>query len=324
MVALILAGCKAGGSQGLAPAAARSTSSPQSNLGTQSAAGTPAVMLARHPAGTGGIATARPPASGGTLEGSVTSGSGGSPAGVAGGTRYTPASPHTATVAGAPAATATPITPAPPPFELCSPLANVARADLPRVVSDGYTAPPPGSDARHEGTDFVYYRWKDTGPVAGSPVQALLAGRVAAALEGTFPYGSFVIVETPNEWLPGDLKTRLKLPEGMSLYHLYAHMQDGSLQVALDEAVSACQPIGLVGKTGNTAAAHLHLETRYGPPGARFTQMSAFTETATPDEKRSYRLWRVSRTYLHFDPLWLLGYEMPDWPTPVPPFGTRK
>jgi len=298
-----LAGCTLAQSQGNAPVGGEVVTRP--------------VLLARQPAATVERPTGQPAAPGGTLEGSVTSGSGVSPAGVASGAHYTPAAPRTA--AGmAPTATLTPVTPTPPPFELCSPLANVARQDLPRIVSDGYTGPPPGSDARHEGTDFVYYHWKDTGPVAGSPVQALLAGRVAAALEGPFPYGSFVIIETPNAWLPDDLKTRLKLPEGVSLYHLYAHLKDGSLQVALDDPVGACQFIGRVGKTGNTAAAHLHLETRYGPPGARFTEMSAFTETATPDEKRSYRLWRVSRTYLHFDPLRLLGYGIPGWPTPEP------
>ncbi|MFM8320707.1 MAG: peptidoglycan DD-metalloendopeptidase family protein [Chloroflexota bacterium] len=203
-------------------------------------------------------------------------------------------------------------------FRLCSPLDDIQRRDLPRLVSAGYTGPPPGSDARHEGTDFAFYNWKGHYTIDGNPVTALMAGQVSAALDGTFPYGSFVIIETPSSWIPADLKAQVGLPEGSSLYHLYAHLQDGSLQAALGQRVEACQVIGRVGKTGNTLAAHLHLETRTGPPGASFAMMSAFTETATPDEKKNYRLWRVSRQYLHFDPLLLLGYGIAGWPTPPP------
>ncbi len=205
----------------------------------------------------------------------------------------------------------------PPPFQLCSPLEGIERADLPLLISDGYTAPLPGSDARHEGIDLVYYNFKGHRMIEGTPALALMDGRVAAALNGTFPYGSFVIIETPTERLPDDLKALLNLPPGDSLYYLYAHLQDQSLTVSLDQPVRACQVLGAVGKTGNTAAAHLHLETRLGPPGARFEGMSYFTDAATAAEKANYRLWRISWTYQHFDPLRLLGYQMTSWPTPV-------
>jgi hypothetical protein len=38
--------------------------------------------------------------------------------------------------------------------------------------------------------------------------------------------------------------------------------------------------------------------------------MSAFTEEATDDEKRNYRLWRISGKYQHFDPMRLLLYGL--------------
>lgn len=204
-------------------------------------------------------------------------------------------------------------TPAPgPAFEICSPLHGILREDLPRLVSDGYKPPPRlRPDDRHHGVDFAYYHWKGGGPIAGTRVQSVLPGRVAMALEDSFPYGVVVIVETPREDLPEDLQIALEIPEGQSLYLLYAHLQQDSLQVQVNDLVSACQPVGAVGRTGNTEANHLHLETRFGPPGLTLTGMSAFRDTASDEEKRNYRMWRISGKYQHFDPMRLLlfGFE---------------
>ncbi len=193
-------------------------------------------------------------------------------------------------------------------FFVCSPIQNIPPEDLPRLVSEHYHPPPMGSDDRHQGVDFAYYHWKDRSPIEGTPLQAVLGGRVAAALEDTFPYGGLVILEAPAETLPEKLKETLEIPEGKSLYLLYAHMQKDSLVVALGQEIEPCQVIGAVGKTGNTEAAHLHFETRTGPPGVQFEGMSYFTETATKEEKRNYRRWRLSGDFLHFDPMRLLLY----------------
>jgi murein DD-endopeptidase MepM/ murein hydrolase activator NlpD len=194
-------------------------------------------------------------------------------------------------------------------FQICSPLDNILREDLPRLVSDGY-APPPRlrPDDRHHGVDFAYYHWKGGGPIAGTEVQSVLAGRVAMALEDTFPYGNVVIVETARQDLPEDLLQALDFPEGQSLYLLYAHLKEDSLQVQVNDPVSACLPLGAVGRTGNTEAFHLHLETRFGPPGLTLTGMSAFTDAASDEEKSNYRMWRISGKYRHFDPMPLLLY----------------
>jgi murein DD-endopeptidase MepM/ murein hydrolase activator NlpD len=208
-----------------------------------------------------------------------------------------------------------------PEFQICSPLDGILPEDLPRLVSDGYSPPPRlRPDDRHHGVDFAYYHWKGGGPIAGTGVQSVLAGRVAMALENTFPYGNVVIVETARTDLPEDLLLALNIPQGQSLYQLYAHLKEDSLQVQVNDPVTACQLVGAVGRTGNTQAYHLHLETRYGPPGLTFTGMSAFTDTASDDEKRNYRLWRISGKYQHFDPMRLLLYGLDI----VPPTSTPK
>ena len=76
--------------------------------------------------------------------------------------------------------------------------------------------------------------------------------------------------------------------------------------VALGEEVAACEPVGFVGKTGNTQAAHLHFETRVGPAGMRLDGFTLYTETASEQEKKNYRLWSISSQYLTFDPMRLL------------------
>jgi murein DD-endopeptidase MepM/ murein hydrolase activator NlpD len=214
--------------------------------------------------------------------------------------------------------TPTEVPTAPAGFSICAPLKDILREDLPRLISDGYHPPPRSRpDDRHEGVDIAYYHWKGLGPIAKTPITSVLAGKVAAALKDTFPYGNFVIVETPGEAIPEEIREALNISTGQSLYLLYAHMEEDSLQVSLGDSVSACQIVGAVGRTGNTQAYHLHLETRLGPPGASFDSMSNFTDSATDEEKRNYRLWRVSGKYVHFDPMELLLYGL-ETPTATP------
>lgn len=203
-------------------------------------------------------------------------------------------------------------------FQICSPLEVVERQDLPRVVSDGYRPPPKGSDERHPGVDFAYYHWKGKGRIEGSQVRAVLGGWVALSLENTYPLGSVVIIETENSALPGELKQALKIPEGQSLYHLYAHLELDSLQVRLGEYVDPCQVVGAVGLTGNTGAAHLHFENRYGPPGVSFPAFSAYLKTDLPEARANYRRWSTSGEFQHFDPMKLLLYGVTGAFTPTP------
>ncbi|OGO34381.1 MAG: hypothetical protein A2Z16_05265 [Chloroflexi bacterium RBG_16_54_18] len=190
-----------------------------------------------------------------------------------------------------------------PEFKVCSPIAGVELNYLTKIISDPYRPPPPGSDDRHEGVDFSYYNLAGRRTfIAGVGIQSVLPGIVAAAITNSFPYGNFVIVETPREWLPVAMRHRLDIPDGSSLYLLYAHMQS-SPEVTLGGNLEGCQLIGKVGQSGNSAVAHLHLEARSGPAGAAFVMMAAFQPTVSPEERANYKLWRTSGLFVHFDPM---------------------
>lgn len=242
--------------------------------------------------------------------------------------RLTPSPQPTATRSARPRATATPTIPAPIAtktptrtptitpipteiFQLCSPLLANSIDELPKIVSDPYDPPKSwGSDERHHGVDFAYHRWKDSDQsILGTGVQSALKGQVSAALADTYPYGNLVIVETKWETLPPELAEALEISPDQSLYLLYAHL-DGPPLVSLGDEVAACQLIGAVGRSGNAQVAHLHFETRRGPPGAVFKGLSRFVDSATEEEKANYTYWRVSGTFRHFDPMCLLLFYL--------------
>ncbi|MEW5873024.1 MAG: M23 family metallopeptidase [Chloroflexota bacterium] len=222
--------------------------------------------------------------------------------------RVRSATPQAPTLTPTPTLSPTP-SPSPtstPAFMLCSPLQGYPLARLSKIVSDPYRPPPPGSDARHQGVDFTYHRLAgEAASIEGVVVLSVLRGRVAASVSDSFPFGNLVIIETAYDILPSLIVTRLGIPPGDSLYLLYAHMREAPL-VSLNQEVTACHLIGHVGKSGNTEAAHLHLEARTGPPGAVFDGMSAFVGTVTPQERKNYDLWRTSGAFQHFDPMRLL------------------
>jgi murein DD-endopeptidase MepM/ murein hydrolase activator NlpD len=203
-------------------------------------------------------------------------------------------------------------------YQLCSPIDQISLEILPRLVSDGYHPPPIGSDDRHQGVDFSNYpfltKYKS---FLGVTVQSVLPGYVRASVAGSFPFGNVVIVETPDDVLPGELAASLGIPEGQSLYLLYAHMNEPP-SVKLGQEVTACQAVGSVGASGNTYAPHLHLETRYGPPGVDFDGFSAFVDGVTEKERANYKLWRTSGMFQHFNPLRLLAPDAIPTPTALP------
>lgn len=203
--------------------------------------------------------------------------------------------------------------PAPTPserdeFSLCSPLSGIPIDELWLIVSDGYHPPPMGQDQRHQGIDLSFYRRGEQLSILGTPVQAVLAGRVASAYSDTFPFGNAVIIETPRNLLPADLIEALQIQPEQSLYTFYAHMI-AAPQVKPDDWVNACDLLGEVGKSGNAGIAHLHLETRLGPAGQTIGRMQYYIPQATEEERANYTLWRMSGTFLHFDPMRLLTFQ---------------
>jgi len=203
-----------------------------------------------------------------------------------------------------------PNTPTPKPqYSLCSPLEEHTLAELPEIISSPYEPPPPGKDERHHGADFFYYNHNGRAAIEGEGVPAILAGRVAAAIHDRLPYGNMIIIETPFDMLPENVVGNIDISKNQSLYHLYAHFLETPL-VELNQEVACGQLLGHVGKTGYVVPiAHLHLETRIGPPGVSFEGMVFFDTQATPEEQTAYTRWRTGGEFRHFDPLDVLSVQ---------------
>ncbi|GAB4398797.1 MAG: hypothetical protein OHK0052_22010 [Anaerolineales bacterium] len=208
----------------------------------------------------------------------------------------------------APTVTAIP-SPTAIPWAVCSPLAEHSLADLPNIVASAYNPPPMGRDERHQGVDFAYYWYGGRESIIGMGVNAALPGRVALAQANRVPYGNTVIIETPltlldPRWLEG-----LNPQPGDSLYTLYAHLRDLPL-VQPGELVTCGQPLGVVGDTGGEATGfeivHLHFEMRFGPANQSFERMVFYDTRATAQEMETYRRWRMSGEFRHFDPMVLV------------------
>ncbi len=192
------------------------------------------------------------------------------------------------------------------PAEVCSPLAGIELAEITQIISSAYAPPPPGKEDRHHGIDFSYYRRGEQASIQGTGVQALLPGEVAMALEGSFPYGNVIVVESSLALIPAGSIPFLEFREGESLYTLYAHLEKAP-QMRAGQALAACQLLGTVGKSGNAGVAHLHLETRLGPAGIKFDRMGFYLAESTEIEKENYLRWRIGGEFRHFNPLVLLA-----------------
>lgn len=191
------------------------------------------------------------------------------------------------------------------PFRICSPLSIHPIEELREIISDPYHPPPPGREERHQGVDFSYYRRGERLTIQGVGVQSVFPGRVAASMQNKFPYGNMVIIETRRDILPLELQIQLQIPDGESLYTLYAHLDKPPL-VVLDEQVDACQALGEVGKSGNAVEPHLHLEMRLGPASHTFLSMAYYGTRDSEEERNAYVLWRTSWQFRHFDPMSVL------------------
>jgi len=209
-----------------------------------------------------------------------------------------------------PSATATisptPLAPTETPYPgPCSPLEGYELGELPAILSQGFIPPNPGKDDGHHGIDLAHYIYKDKTTIAGVPVQAVYAGRIAAAITDSWPYGNFVIVESPLFSVIPERYEQLGVPAGYSLYHLYAHFENPPA-FAIGDAVSCGAPLGSVGNTGWSGNYHLHLETRFGPPGVTFPEMAYYQTTTTQAERDNYESWRMNGAFFLFDPLQIL------------------
>ena len=85
----------------------------------------------------------------------------------------------------------------------------------------------------------------DVNPGSGYPIRSISAGLVTEAGWDSTGYGNRVIVQ--------------HVIDGRTVSSLYAHMRDGSIAVSVGETVTRGQRMGLVGSTGVSTGAHLHL-----------------------------------------------------------------
>jgi len=200
------------------------------------------------------------------------------------------------------------------PRSVCSPMKGVIIKELFRYISDGYHPPPPGSDERHMGVDFAFYRGQKGEEISGFEVNAILPGVAAAVIFDRPPYGNMIIIETRLEDIDSSLAEKLTITKEQSLYHLYAHLENAPA-VDMGVEVYCGQFLGRVGSSGSSSNPHLHLETRYGKPGERFVSLG-YDKTASPaigiteEEKKNYFLWRTSGEFRHFDPMKILAVEI--------------
>lgn len=105
----------------------------------------------------------------------------------------------------------------------------------------GYRAAPcRGCSSAHQGLDM--------NPGTGTPIQVIADGVVSEAGGPAGNYGQYVIVD--------------HLVDGRLVRSLYAHMLAGSSPLSAGDYVSVGDEVGLVGNTGRSTGAHLHLEIR--------------------------------------------------------------
>ena len=101
-------------------------------------------------------------------------------------------------------------------------------------------APCGGCSSFHDGLDFL--------PGAGAPIGAIAPGVVTIVGQdsgGYAAYGTRVVIE--------------HVINGQKVESLYAHMIAGSPTVTVGQSVAVGQTLGLVGNTGASTGAHLHL-----------------------------------------------------------------
>lgn len=195
------------------------------------------------------------------------------------------------------------------------------------IISNSFDPPPPGNDGGHQGVDFSFWQYGSFSTMEGIPVQAILAGRVAAVDVNRDPYGNMIIVETPLEDIPPSLFALHPLPtrqalatpdpallcppgddgfstsvDGLSFYILYAHLKD-PVPFKVGDPIECGDVLSAVGTSGASVNNHLHLELRFGPANATFSSMAHYVNDATSQEMHNYCIWRVSGWFQMLDPM---------------------
>ncbi len=213
-------------------------------------------------------------------------------------------------------------------YDPVSPLKNIELDQLTEILSSPFSQPGPGQDDGHHGADFSFYRFGAFNSIEHQSIVAILPGIVSAVINDSPPYGNAIIIETSWSKLSNTVQMIIgdpQFPEEIiytsyincpmlspnavvakttdkSLYVLYGHMESAAAYLPGDEILQS-QEIGTVGNSGMSGNPHLHLETRVGPAHATFSSMAHYDNKATIEEMANYCFWRVSKTFILFDPM---------------------
>ena len=221
-------------------------------------------------------------------------------------------------------------TPAPERVAVCSPLEGILLSELGNFMTNPFNPPVAGSDDPHQGIDLADFLPGTRVAIKGRGVAAIMGGRVAAVLNGDFPFGYGVILETawsgtaenvpllPTPFPDTPLYTTLSCPavtrfdvnqDARSVYVMYAHL-DGPVDIDVGEQVDCGQVIGRIGDSGNALNPHVHVEVRAGPSRLTLVDgMSHYDPSATAAEMDAYCLWRVDGSFQLLDPADLFGVD---------------
>jgi len=223
-----------------------------------------------------------------------------------------------------------------PWFLVCSPLDGIRIQEISNRVSNKYSPPHPGSDEPHQGVDFSITDEVSGIAYGGNLVNAVLTGEISTIIKERFPYGNAIILETPLKSLPPSFLDKIIIPtpsafqighpilscpeeqisaflnnfvppiqtiqSKRSIYLLYAHLKNIQ-DIQPGQKIYCGQNLGVVSDSGNALNPHLHLESRVGPSGIRFSSLAHYDTSATPEEMANYCVWRISSMFQLVDPM---------------------
>lgn len=121
--------------------------------------------------------------------------------------------------------------------------------------------------------------------------KATKGSKAKKGTKGKTTYKTVVKTRTSWKWRTGwgnYVVVKHVLPNGETVYSLYAHLAPGSVTVKAGDVVAAGEPIGKVGRSGRASSPHLHLEIRRSAP-AKDGVPEENEEEATP-EVRTFAL----------------------------------
>jgi murein DD-endopeptidase len=110
----------------------------------------------------------------------------------------------------------------------------------------------PNDDSRHDGTtrNENWWGW-------GEPVLAVADGEITEAVDGIPDNTPRVLPPVTLDNIAGN---HVILQIARDRYVTYAHLQNGSIKVRLHDRVHRGDVLALLGNSGNTTGAHLHLQ----------------------------------------------------------------